>query len=131
MFLVPVIFKCGYYAENKSSILDYHLQPLAKKVESYIQDTNYFLKNIKKLGKLPKNATLWTIDAAGLYPSTPPEQDLALIRKKLNNRENRKVTTDSSAELADTILKNNYLRFLDKIFKQKRGTSIETKPTPS
>ena len=58
MFLVPVISNCGYYAENKSSILDYHLQVLAKKVESYIKDTNHFLKKLKKIGKLPKNAIL-------------------------------------------------------------------------
>ena len=27
----PVISNCGYYTENISSFLDYHLQPLAKK----------------------------------------------------------------------------------------------------
>ena len=62
----------------------------------------------------------------GLYPKTPHEQDLASIRKNLNNRENNKVTTDTPAELADTTF-----RFLDKTFKQKRGTAIETKPTSS
>ena len=30
----PVISNCGYYTENISSFLDYHLQLLAKKVES-------------------------------------------------------------------------------------------------
>ena len=43
----PVISNCGYYTENISSFLDYHLQPLAKKVESYIKDTNHFLKKLK------------------------------------------------------------------------------------
>ena len=56
---------------------------------------------------------------------------LPQLEKKLNNRENKKVTTDISAKLADAILKKNYFRFLDKTFKQKRGTAIETKPTPS
>ena len=34
----PVISNCAYYTENILSFLDYHLQPLAKKVESYIKD---------------------------------------------------------------------------------------------
>ena len=35
----PVNSNCGFYTENISSFLDYHLQPLAQKVESYIKDT--------------------------------------------------------------------------------------------
>ena len=38
----PVISNCGFYTENISSFLDYHLQPLAQKVKSYIKDTNHF-----------------------------------------------------------------------------------------
>ena len=30
----PVISNCGYYTENISSFLDYHLQPLTQKVKS-------------------------------------------------------------------------------------------------
>ena len=91
----PVIFDCGYYTENISSFLDYHLQPLAKKVKSYTKDTNYFLKKLKELGSLPKNAILCTIDVAGLYPNVPHKKGLASIRKHLDNRENKEVTTDT------------------------------------
>ena len=38
----PVISNYGFYTENMSSFLDYHLQPLAQKVKSNIKDT--FLK---------------------------------------------------------------------------------------
>ena len=40
------------------------------------------------------------------------------------------MTTDTLVELADIVLKNNYFQFLDKIFKQKRGTAIGTKFAP-
>ena len=43
----PVISNCGYYTENISLFLDYHLQPLAKKVESYIKIQIIFLKSFK------------------------------------------------------------------------------------
>ena len=123
----PVISTCGYFTENILSFLDYHLQPLAKKVESYIKDTNHFLKKPKELGRLPKNAILCTIDVVGLYPNIPHEEGLASIRKHLDKRENKEVTTNTLVELADIVLKNNYFQFLDKTFKQKWGTAIETK----
>ena len=126
----PVISNCGYYMENISSFLDYHLKPLAKKVEWYIKDTNHFLKKLKELGSLLKNAILCTIDVVGLYPNIPHKEGLASIRKHLDNRENKEVTTDTLVELAYIVLKNNYFQFLDKIFKQKRGTAIGTKFAP-
>ena len=46
----PVISNCGYYRENISSFLDYHLQPLSKKVELHIKDINHFFKRLKELG---------------------------------------------------------------------------------
>ena len=126
----PVISNCGYYTENISSFLDYDLQLLAKKVESYIKDTTHFIKKLQELGKLPINAILCTIDVVGLYPNIPHEEGLASIRKHLNNRENKEVTTDTLVELADIVLKNNYFQFLDKTFKQKRGTAVGTKFAP-
>ena len=55
----PVISNCGFYTENISSFLDYHLQPLAQRVKSYIKDTNHFLNKTNKIGKLPKEAILY------------------------------------------------------------------------
>ena len=100
----PVISNCGYYTENILSFLDYHLKPLAKKVESYIKDTNHFLKKLKELGSLLKNAILCTIDVVGLYPNITHKEGLASISKHLDNRENKEVTTNTLVELADIVL---------------------------
>ena len=43
---------------------------------------------LKKLGSLPENAILGTIDAVGLRFNTPHEPGLASIIKHLENREN-------------------------------------------
>ena len=75
----PVISNCGYYTKNISSFLDYHLQPLAQKVKSYIKDTNHFLSKLKSLGKLPHGAILCTIDIVGLYPNIPYSDDLTSL----------------------------------------------------
>ena len=52
----PVISNCGFYTENISSFLDHHLQPLAQRVKSYINDTNYFLSKIKKDWKVTRGS---------------------------------------------------------------------------
>ena len=78
-----------------------------------------FLKKLKQIGSLPKNAILCTIDVVGLYPNIPHEEGLASIRKHLDNRENKEVATNTLVELADIVLKNNYFQFLDKTFKKK------------
>ena len=62
----PVISNCGFYNENISSFLDFHLQPLAQKVKSYIKDTNHFFGKMKELGQLPEGTILCTIDIVGL-----------------------------------------------------------------
>ena len=100
------------------------MQPLAEKVESYIKDKNHFLKKLNELGSLPENAILCTIDVVGLYPSISHEEGLASIRKHLDNRENKEVTTDTLVELADIVLKTNCFEFLDKTFKKKKLNSL-------
>ena len=104
---IPVVPNCGYYTENISSFLDYHLQYLGKKVEFYIKDTNHFLKMLQELVSLPKNAILCTIDVVHLYPNIPHEESLAFITKHIDNRENNEATADTLLELADIVLKSN------------------------
>ena len=70
----PAISNSSYFTENISSFLDFHLEPLAQKVKSYIQDTNDFLKKIVNLHPLPDNLILCTIDVVNLYPNIPYEE---------------------------------------------------------
>ena len=70
------------------------------------------------------------IDVVGLYPNIPHEEDLVSIRKHLDNRENKEVTTDTLVELTGFTLKNNYLQFLDKELKQKWDTAKGKKFVP-
>ena len=126
----PVISNSGYFTENISSFVDFHLQPLIKNVKSYIKDTYDFLKKIKSLPPLPENAILCTIDVVGLYPNIPHVEGLSAIRKALDEREDKTISTDSLVELAELVLKNNIFEFGEKVFKQKQGTAIGTKMAP-
>ena len=111
----PVISNCGFYTENISSFLDFHLQPLAQKVKSYIKDTNHFLRKINELGQLPEGTILCTIDVVGLYPNIPHDDGLAFLKDFLDSRVDKQVTTDTLMELAELVLKNKIFEFSDKI----------------
>ena len=110
--------------------MDFHLQPLSKNIKSYIQDTNDFLKKLQGLPKLPDDAILCTIDVVGLYPNIPHDEGLAAIRKALDDRDDKSVSTDSIVELAECVLKNNVFEHNSEFYKQKQGTAIGTKMAP-
>ena len=107
----PVIPNCGYYTENISSFLDFHLQPNAKKVKPYIKDTNNFLKKLCSLINLPANSLLCTMDVVGLYPNIPHDEGLSALRKRRNERDKKDVSTDTLVKLAELVLKNNIFNF--------------------
>ena len=126
----PVISNCGYYTENISAFIDYHLQPISQKVKSYIKDTNDFLKKLRDLPPLPDDFLLCTVDVVGLYPNIPHDEGLAAIRTALEKREDQTISTESLMYLAECVLKNNVFEHNRRYFKQKRGTAIGTKMAP-
>ena len=116
--------------ENISAFLDFHLQPLAQVVKSYIKDTNDFLNKLRSLPKLPDNIILCTVDVVGLYPNIPHEEGLSALRKQLDNRMEKYVSRDTLSDLAEVVLKNNIFKFGKKRLKQKRWAAIRTKFAP-
>ena len=113
-----VISNCGYYTENISSFLDFHLEPLARAAKSYIKDTTDFLKKLRSLPNLPDDITLCTVDVVGLYPNIPHNKGLSALRKRLDLRQEGDVTTLTLVELAEVLLKKNIFTF-KKNFKAK------------
>ena len=110
-----MIPNCGYYTDNTSSFLDYHLQPLAQKMKSYIKDTNHFLSKLKSLGKLPQGAILCTIDIVGLYPNIPHSEGLNSPRRFLELRDNKQISSDTLIELTEIVLKTTFLNSIKKL----------------
>ena len=67
------------------------------------------------------------MDVVGLYPNILHDEELFALRKRLNERNEKDVSTDTLAELAELVLKNNIFNFNVKTLQQKRGTAIGTK----
>ena len=97
----PVISNSGFFTENISAFLEYHLKPLSQKVNSFIKDTNDFLKKLNKLRDLPDDFILCAIDIVGLYPKILHKERLEVIRKALDKQEDQSISTDSSILLSE------------------------------
>ena len=79
----PVISNSGFFPENISAFLEYHLKPLSQKVRSFIKDTEDFLKKLNELQDLPNDLILCTIDVVRLYPTLLekcPNTEFFLVR---------------------------------------------------
>ena len=55
---------------------------------------------------------------------------MSALRKRLETRKEKYVSTDTIIDLAEVVLKNNIFTFGKKTLKQKRGTDIGTKFAP-
>ena len=97
---------------------------------SYIRDTGHLLDKLKELGKIPENALLVTADVASLYPSIPHEDGLRALYTKLEEREDKTVSSESLVNLAEFVLKNNYFEFNSEVYRQISGTAMGTKFAP-
>ena len=126
----PAISNSGYCTENISAFLEYHLKPISQKVKSYIKDTNDFLRKLDALPSLPEDTILCAIDVVGLNPNIPHEDGLVAMRKALDEREDKTVSTDSLIELAECVLKNNIFEHNTSFNKQLRGLLLELKWLP-
>ena len=71
-----------------------------------------------------------TIDVVGLYPNIPHSEGLNSLRRSLELRDNKQISSDTLIEFAEIILKNNFFEFDQNTFKQVRGTAIGTKLAP-
>ena len=127
----PVVSNLGFYTENISSFIEYHLNPLAQNVKPYIRETNDFLSKLASLPPLADDVIMCSIDVVGLYPNILHDEGLIEARRVLDLRKNKIISTESLIELAECVLKNNIFEHNLSFYKQLRGTAIGTKMAPS
>ena len=58
------------------------------------------------------------MDVVGLYPNIPHDKGLSALRKRLNERDKKVVSTDTLVEFVELVLKNNIFNFNENTLKQ-------------
>jgi hypothetical protein len=127
----PIISANGCPTENISKYVDYFLQPLAQKCQSYIRDTGHFLHNISELPQLPPHSLLITADVTSLYTNIPHNEGIEAIKIALikNQTDPNKIAV--ICRFLKLILTNNIFHFDNKFYRQVQGTAMGTKMAPS
>ena len=83
-------------------------------MKPYIKDTNASLNKLRSLPKLPGNTILCMVDLVGLYPNILHEEGLSALRKQLDNRVEKYISSDKLCALAEVVFKNNIVKFVIK-----------------
>ena len=127
----PIISSNGHPTERISEFVDYHLKPLVQNLPSFIKDTTHFLLQLQKLGPLPDNALIVTLDVSSLYTNIPHNEGIDACRYFLNIRQDKLLPADNICDLIKMILTMNNFSFNNEHYLQKHGTAMGTRMAPS
>ncbi len=87
----PILSANNAPTERTSEFVDHFLQPYLVEMKSYVKDTTGFVKDIKFLRKIQKNAFLVSLDIVSLYTNIPHHEAIVTIHRLLNNKRSSKL----------------------------------------
>ena len=110
----PVTSNCSTPTENVSEILGSKLKLVMQEGWSYIKGSSDFTKKLKNIDYIPQDAIMVTANIVSLYSSILHDAGLEalrkrLLRKALDNQENKNVSTDDLTKIAEFVLKKQLL----------------------
>jgi len=128
----PIISTVGSPLSGLAKWVDSKLQPAFKGLPSYLRDTRDLLGQLKQLGRLPKNARLFTADAVGMYTNIDIAQGIEAIRYYLLNRYclYTKVEVAEICNALEIVMTNNIFKFGDTYWRQLIGVAMGIEPAP-
>ncbi len=130
----PIVSGCGGPTEKISQLVDLHLQPHVKNVDSYIKDTNHIIDLIENT-TIPQHCILATIDVKALYLNIPHRDGIEAVLNRLyrNNPDSDEVDIPPGTmkDLLNIVLTKNYFQFADTMYHQVQGTAMGTKMAPA
>jgi hypothetical protein len=129
----PIISGCGSITENISLYVNHHAKDLVPEIPSYLQDTPHFLRELETLKNtvIPQNSFPISVDVVGLYTNIPHNEGIESLKRALNTRKTKEVSTDFLVKLLSFVLKHNIFEFNGKYYQQQIGTAMGTRVAPT
>ena len=130
----PIISGNGCPTEKISVFVDSFLQPLAMKLDSYVQDDIDFLRQIDDINNnnlITEDTLLCTMDVSALYTNIPHSDGTDACRQFLDTRQDKTTSTTFLCTLITLILTMNNFVFDGINFLQTQGTAMGTCMAPN
>ena len=121
---------CGTPIENLSAFTEFYLQPLARKLPSFIKDTTDLLNRIEVInnsGPFPEGTLLVSWDVVSMFPNIDNNLGLTAVKNALDARERPMPSTQCILEAVEICLKHNHSVFQHSFFLQIHGTAMGPK----
>ena len=129
----PIVSANECPTERISEFVDFFLRPYVTEIKSYIRDTTHFIDIINKIGKIPPQTKLVTLDVTSLYTNIPSWEGIIAVGNTFA-RKRTKGTYPSNTSLINllklVLYKNNF-EFNGEQYVQRAGTSMGTRLAPS
>ena len=125
----PIVCCAGTLLNQLSKWLDFWLQKLKPFVPSYLKNSSDLIKKLKKLGRCPMNARLFTADAQSMYTNIDTTHAIQVIGLWLDNLRPRlhpMFPLEAVKEAMMIVMTNNIFQFGDAYFLQLLGTAMGT-----
>lgn len=127
----PVVSSVNSHTEKLSAYVDEFLRPLAEKLPSHIRDTTGFIKRLRRLGKVPENCILCTLDVSSLYTNIDTDEGLTIVEEELEKAGQNQPSAKTLTCLLEKVLKLNNFTFNQENFIQVKGTAMGTRAAPN
>ncbi|XP_077341766.1 suppressor of cytokine signaling 5 isoform X1 [Lithobates pipiens] len=127
----PIVSGIDSVTSRVGRYIDFFLQPLVKKIPSYVRDTKQILNMLNTYKPTPG---LWlvTADITSLYTIIPHELGLEAARVYLERDSGlTQIQIDFILALLDFAAKHNYFWFDNQFYRQDKGVAMGAKYAPS
>lgn len=126
----PIVSDCDSETYLTAEYLDYFLNPLSTKHDSYIKDTYDFVERVKKL-VIPEKSFLFSLDIDSLYTNIDIKEGIDAVRRIFRKFPDKKRPEKELLQLLEINLTRNDFEFNGEFFLQTKGTAMGKKFAPA
>ena len=127
----PICSSVNHPTSKISKLVDEHIKKYVPETDSYLRDTQDFIKKIKSLGTIPDGALLCTLDVSSLYTNIPNEEGIQAVAEKLQSDPSKGPIAPFIIELLRLVLTSMNFQFNNEHFLQTGGTAMGTALAPN
>ena len=127
----PVVSTNSHPTKRISEFVDAHIKDYVQEIPTYIWDTTHLIQLLNEVGKVPKDAIIFTMDVTALYSNVPNHEGTLAVANKLRNDPSKRVLTKWILELMTLVLHKTNIGFNGEHYIQTSGISMGCDFSPS